>query len=74
MNGPVRYTRRMAHIPLDEMLKKARMSRRKFAAHIGVDYKNIARLFKPEYDPKLSTMKRWAKALHCKVRDLIRED
>lgn len=40
---------------------------------IGIDYPTVFRYFRPGYDPKLSTLHKWAKALKIKVRDLIKE-
>jgi hypothetical protein len=36
-------------------------------------YGNVHRLFRESYDPKLSQLKSWAKAIGCKVRDLFDE-
>jgi transcriptional regulator with XRE-family HTH domain len=63
----------MARLVLAEMLKKKRVSKRQFAKRLGVDYKNVWRLFRPEADPRLSALVKYAQALGCKVRDLIRD-
>ena len=63
----------MAKLLLTEMLKKRKMSKYRLAKILNADYKNTHRWFKPDYDPKLSTLAAWAKALKCKVRDLIKE-
>lgn len=63
----------MAHHQLAEVLKKKGISKRRFAKMLGVQYAGVFRYFRPGYDPKLSTLTRWAKALKVKVRDLIKE-
>jgi len=63
----------MPKLRLKEMLTKRKMTRYRFAQLLGVDYKNSARYFRPDYDPKLSSLAAWARVLKCRVRDLIRE-
>jgi transcriptional regulator with XRE-family HTH domain len=63
----------MAHVPLASILKKKGLSKRQFAKRLNVRYENVFRFFRPSYDPKLSMLTRWAKAIGCKVRDLIKE-
>lgn len=63
----------MASHRLAEALKKQKVSKRQFAKRIGKKYENVFRYFKPGYDPKLSALASWAKALKIRVRDLIRE-
>jgi len=63
----------MAELRLVEVLKKKKISKRKFAKMIDKDYREIFRYCRSGYDPKLSTLDLWAKALKIRVRDLIRE-
>lgn len=63
----------MAKLILAEVLKKKGLSKRQFAKRIGKDYSAVFRYFREGYDPKLSTLEDWAKALHCRVRDLVEE-
>lgn len=63
----------MARVILDEVLKRKQISKRAFARLLGIEEKNVWRLFGPAVDPKLSTLTRWAKVLGVRVRDLIRE-
>lgn len=63
----------MAKLALKEALKKRKISARKFAALIQIDYKNVSRLYREGSDPRLSTLCKWAKVIGCKVRDLIKE-
>lgn len=63
----------MAHHVLGEILKKKKLSKRQFAKLIGSRYEHVFRFFRPGYDPKLSVLTLWAKALKCRVRDLIKE-
>lgn len=58
---------------LAETLKKKKLSKRQFAKRLGVDYANVFRLFRPSYDPKLSTLRKWARIIGCRVRDLYEE-
>ncbi|MBK8204923.1 MAG: helix-turn-helix transcriptional regulator [Bdellovibrionales bacterium] len=54
-------------------MKKKGLSKRQFAKRIGKDYSAVFRYFREGYDPKLSTLEDWAKALNCRVRDLVEE-
>jgi DNA-binding Xre family transcriptional regulator len=63
----------MAKLDLESALKKAGLSKRKFAQELGIAYHNVFRLFHKDANPTLSTMNKWAKILGCKVRDLIKE-
>lgn len=60
-------------LKLAAMLEAAKMSKRKFAKALGINYPDVFRYFRKGYDPKLSTLARWAKVLHCKIRDLYEE-
>lgn len=63
----------MAQLLLAETLRKKKLSKRQFAKLLGVRYENAFRWFRDGYDPKLSMLERWAKALRCKIRDLYRD-
>ena len=55
------------------MLEKKGLSKRQFAKLLGVSYPAVFRYFRDGYDPKLSTLRRWAKVIECKIRDLYEE-
>lgn len=63
----------MARLILDKMLKRRKLSKRQFAKRLDIEYNNVFRYFRNGYDPKLSSLEKWAKAIGCKVRDLIEE-
>lgn len=63
----------MAKLILGEVLKKRKLSKRQFAKRLGAHYHSVFQFFRPGYNPTLKTLERWAKAIGCKVRDLIRE-
>jgi transcriptional regulator with XRE-family HTH domain len=58
---------------LGQVLKQRRLSKRQFAKRLDIEYNNVFRYFRNGYDPKLSSLAKWAKAIGCKVRDLIEE-
>jgi transcriptional regulator with XRE-family HTH domain len=64
----------MAKLILAPLLKKKGLSKRKFAKLLNIDYPSVFRYFRDGYDPKLSTLELWAKALGVRVRDLIVEE
>jgi transcriptional regulator with XRE-family HTH domain len=63
----------MAKLILGQMLAKRKLSKRQFAKRLGIDYSGVFQFFRPGYNPTLKTLTRWAQALGCKVRDLIKE-
>jgi DNA-binding XRE family transcriptional regulator len=63
----------MAKLLLGAMLKKRGISKRQFAKRLSMQYHAVFRYFKDEYDPKLSTLAKWAKVIPCKIRDLYTE-
>lgn len=63
----------MAKFILGAVLKRRKLSKRQFAKMIDMRYEQVFRLFREGYDPKLSLLSRAAKALKCKVRDLVKE-
>ena len=50
----------MIQLKLEAVLKKKNLSKRQFAKKLGLTYNNVFRLFRPDYDPKLSTLEKWA--------------
>jgi len=63
----------VAKLILKQALKRRGLSKRQFAKRLGIEYNNVFRYFREGYDPKLSSLTKWAKALGCKVRDLLEE-
>jgi len=63
----------MAKLILGDVLKKKKLSKRKFAQMLGMNYNNVFRLFRKGQNPTLSTLNKWAKLLGCRVRDLLKE-
>jgi hypothetical protein len=63
----------MAKVLLAEVLKKKKISKRQFAKMIEKDYREIFRYCMAGYDPKLSSLQKWAKALGVKIKDLYKE-
>jgi transcriptional regulator with XRE-family HTH domain len=63
----------MARICLEKVLKKKKITKYRFAKMLGMETSNTARYFKPGYDPRLSTIERWAKVLNVSVRDLLED-
>jgi len=61
----------VAKICLAKVLKEKKITKYRFAKLIGSEYSNIVPYFKPNSDPRLSTVSKWAKALKVSVRDLI---
>jgi len=64
----------MARLLLKEVLVKKKLSKRRFAKLLDVEYSNIFRYFRDDYDPKLSMIERWAKVLGVRIRDLYQEN
>jgi transcriptional regulator with XRE-family HTH domain len=63
----------VAKIILGQVLKRKGLSKRQFAKLLGIEYKNVFRLFHEGQDPRFSTLQKWANALGVRVRDLFRE-
>jgi transcriptional regulator with XRE-family HTH domain len=63
----------MARLILSDVLKQKGLSKRQFAKLLGVRYENVFRLFHKGYNPRFDRLCEIAKALRCRVRDLIRE-
>jgi transcriptional regulator with XRE-family HTH domain len=62
----------MPKLVLKQILKKRKISKYRFARLMGEDSSNAARYFREGYDPRFSTIVKWAKALKIKVTDLIK--
>jgi len=58
---------------LAKILKQKKITKYRFAKLVAVEYSNAVKYFKPGYDPRLSTLERWAKALNVSVKDLIED-
>ncbi len=63
----------MVKLRLAEVLQRKGLSKRQFAKRLKVNYSGVFRYFRKGYDPKLSTLEKWAKALKCRIRDLYSE-
>lgn len=63
----------MVKLKLEEILKRRKISKRGFAKMLGIDYSNVFRFFREDYDPRLSTLEKWAETLGVRVRDLFQE-
>jgi transcriptional regulator with XRE-family HTH domain len=63
----------VAKVSLAKVLKQKKMTKYRFAKLIGVETSNVAKYFKPGYDPRLSTLEKWAEALKISVKDLIED-
>lgn len=63
----------MAKLVLERVLKKKKISKYRFAQMLGVATPSVFRFFRPKYDPKLSTLEKWAEVLDVKIRDLYAE-
>ncbi len=63
----------MARVVLTKVLKEKKMTKYRFAKLIGVEYSNVVRYFKADYNPRLSTLESWSKALNVSVKDLIED-
>lgn len=63
----------MVKLRVREVLKRKRLSLRQLAKKTKTDYSAIVQMTKPTKNPKLRTMEKWAKAIGCRVRDLISE-
>ena len=63
----------MAKLKLDQILKQKKLSKYALSKLLGLPTASIFRYFKPEYDPKLSTLEKWANVLGVRIRDLYEE-
>lgn len=60
-------------LKLEAIIQKKKVSKYRLAQLLGVPTSTVFRFFKPDYDPKLSTLEKVAKVLDVKVRDLLDE-
>jgi transcriptional regulator with XRE-family HTH domain len=67
------YSEAMAKLALEKLLEKKSLSKRQFAKLLQMDYPSVFRFFRPGYDPKLSTLEKWAKVLGVKIKELYEE-
>jgi transcriptional regulator with XRE-family HTH domain len=63
----------MAKLIIGQVLKKKDVSKRQFAKRLKIEYAGVFRYFRTGYDPKLSTLEKWAKVLGCGISDLFEE-
>lgn len=63
----------MAKIVLSKILKEKKITKYRFAKMLKMESSNLTKVFKIGYDPKLSTLEKWAKALNVSVIDLIED-
>ncbi len=62
----------MSELRLDKILEKKGVSKRQFSKMLEEDESNVYRYFRDGYDPKLSTLKKWAAKLKMRVSELVR--
>lgn len=63
----------MVQLQLQHVLKKKGLSKYAFAKALNQPYQYVFRYFRKGYDPKLSTLHKWARALDVKIKDLYSE-
>jgi transcriptional regulator with XRE-family HTH domain len=63
----------MPKLLLASVLKKKKLSKREFAKRLEIHYRMVFRYCRPGYDPKLSTLEKWAKVLKVPIRHLYKE-
>lgn len=63
----------MAKLRLAEVLKEKGVSKREFARRLKVDSATVFRYVRSGYNPTFATLDKFARALHCRVADLIEE-
>jgi transcriptional regulator with XRE-family HTH domain len=63
----------MPRLILAKALKKRKLSKRQFAKQLDMEYRFVFRYFRVDYNPTFRMLCRWAKAIPCRVRDLIEE-
>lgn len=63
----------VAELRLDKILEKKGISKRQFSKMLEEDESNVYRYFRDGYDPKLSTLRKWASKLKMKVSELVKE-
>ena len=60
-------------LKLEAIMQKRKISKYRLAQMLGLPTSSVFRYFKPDYDPKLSSLEKIARALEVKVRDLLDE-
>lgn len=60
----------MAKFLLAEIIRKEKLSKRKLASLLKIHYPHVFRMFRPGYDPKLSTLEKLARVLKVHMNDL----
>lgn len=60
----------MAKLVIEQVLKKKKITKYRFAQLLGLPTPSVFRFFRPNYDPKLSTLEKWADVLDVKIKDL----
>lgn len=63
----------VTELRLEKILEKKGVSKRQFSKMLEEDESNVYRYFRDGYDPKLSTLKKWASKLKMKVGELVKE-
>lgn len=63
----------MTKLDLETYLEKKGISKNEFARRLGLNSPAVRRFFKPDYDPKLSTLSKWADVLKCDVSDFLKK-
>lgn len=58
---------------MEKILERKSISKRQFSKMLEEDESNVYRYFRDGYDPKLSTLRKWAAKLKMKVSDLVAE-
>jgi len=61
----------MTKLKLAKYLEDHNIFKNEFARMLGVNAPVVRRFMKPDYDPKLSTLSKWADVLKCDVSDLL---
>jgi predicted transcriptional regulator len=63
----------VAKVCLGKILKEKKMTKYRFAKLLKSEYSNVVPYFRPGYDPRLSTVAKWAQVLKISVKDLIED-
>jgi transcriptional regulator with XRE-family HTH domain len=58
---------------LDKVLERKGISKRQFSKMLQEDEPNVYRYFRDGYDPKLSTLMKWADKLDMRATELVEE-
>jgi len=63
----------VARVVLAKILKDKKITKYRFAKLIGSEYSNTIRYFKPDFNPRLSTLEKWAEILDVSIKDLVED-